>query len=426
MHFDTDVHSAELPALFRRFFEFVPDASWDRRFRTFQSQIEVNPLIETYLDLRFPIERAMHRAIEYWTRTGGYPPMEAGYYDLYGFVATGSRVYARLTNSAKHSMASQLRGALTSGSPLTPWVLEMSVATHLMLAGYDVHFSDLERGGGFDFLVSKDGLEFEVDCKTASGDVGRRIHQRRLYQLAAMISGTMKQAVDRGNGVLVRVQLPDALRGHESQMRAIAGVINSALDKWGGSTNPTLCKLDVQVFDPALSPFSYPEKPSEEEVREFLAARFSIHDPCAISTHVAGRGAVVVALESQQPDKKVEGVYRQLKASAKNQFSRVRPAMLFLRLTDLPAPDLITLARTEESGRSGLGSIANRLLSGEKRQHLVRVAFLAPAGQITQSKQAVSVGISTTVSQDRGIAFHFLNSRHPLAKDERLRVFPSQ
>jgi len=58
---------------------------------------------------------------------------------------------------------------------LAPFAHELAVPVHLWSAGFDVQFADIEGRSRFDILERKDDLELEIDCKTASGDVGRQI-----------------------------------------------------------------------------------------------------------------------------------------------------------------------------------------------------------------------------------------------------------
>ena len=96
------------------------------------------------------------------------------------------------------------------------------------------------------------------------------------------------------------------------------------------------------------------------------------------------------------------------------QFSKRRPAALVVRLTDLTPRDIELLGRQPGSG---LWTIAERLFKGEDRQHLVAVAFVAPAGVLTRIS-----GPRGFQYQDKGRLFAIRNDKHPLAADARLRL----
>lgn len=61
----------------------------------------------------------------------------------------------------------------------------LKVAAHLKSRGFSACFHDLESGGGFDFLAFSNTIHLEVECKFLSADIGRKLHRRRVYDLAA-------------------------------------------------------------------------------------------------------------------------------------------------------------------------------------------------------------------------------------------------
>jgi hypothetical protein len=138
-----------------------------------------------------------------------------------------------------------------------------------------------------------------------------------------------------------------------------------------------------------------------------------------MSVHRPGEAAVVIAIESNRPDKVVEGIYRALKDSAERQFTRARPALLAVRLTDLTNSQLIGLASREY----GLAAISSRLFASLDRQHLFGVVFLSPSQSLTEVRLTDQEAVRI---QNRGSALLFRNHNYPLATDPRftaLRLF---
>ena len=64
-----------------------------------------------------------------------------------------------------------LKDGLRSDNGLAALAHELAVAAHLWSAGFDLEFADIEDGTRFDILARKDGIDLEVDCKTASGEM---------------------------------------------------------------------------------------------------------------------------------------------------------------------------------------------------------------------------------------------------------------
>ena len=71
-----------------------------------------------------------------------------------------------------------------------------------------------------------------------------------------------------------------------------------------------------------------------------MKEKFGLENVNAVFRWSAGKGAVILAIKSAVADKVVDGIYRQLKTSAKMQFSGRRPAMLYVQLRDFDANQL--------------------------------------------------------------------------------------
>jgi hypothetical protein len=299
----------------------------------------------------------------------------------------------------------------------------MSVAVHLWAAGFDVEFTDLEGRERFDLLARKDGIELEVDCKTASGDVGRPVHRSRALELFRRIEPIVKQYAETADapsqGVAIRIVIPASLHGHHTYMETLTDLVNTAIQT-GASVSSGAEEVSITYFDPSDEAFSREASASQKQLGAIVDRLFGSAGVHAMTIHSPGRMALVVVVESRKPDNMVDGIYRSLKDSASSQFSGVRPAVLATRLTDLTAAQLNDLALER---RTGLTAISNRLLRPGSRQHLFGVAFLAPTGILEQAVPLT--GDNGMIFQDRGIALMFKRQEHPMSNDPRLKVFSS-
>jgi hypothetical protein len=107
-------------------------------------------------------------------------------------------------------------------------------------------------------------------------------------------------------------------------------------------------KVQLSEFELDQGPFQKERQPTREELAEFMVGLFGNANPYAISHHRPREAAIVAVIESEKPDKVIDGVYRALKDSAQRQFTGQRPALLAVRLTDLTKAHLDELAaRTE-------------------------------------------------------------------------------
>src|SRR5260370_29758640 len=78
-------------------------------------------------------------------------------------------------------------------------------------------------------LARKAGLDLEVDCKTASGDLGRQIHRRRVLELFHRIHPALDGLLEKGGGRTVDIVLPGTLHGAETYMNAVTKAVSDAV-----------------------------------------------------------------------------------------------------------------------------------------------------------------------------------------------------
>ena len=82
---------------------------------------------------------------------------------------------------------SSLRDAVNGAYGARPFAYEIGMATHFMQKGWDVEFMDYSGAGRFDLLARLGTVELEVECKSTSGDTGRRIHRQKVNRLADLL-----------------------------------------------------------------------------------------------------------------------------------------------------------------------------------------------------------------------------------------------
>jgi hypothetical protein len=93
-----------------------------------------------------------------------------------------ARVFPKLPERGQNILKSRIAGALNNDVGLSPLAFEMRTVAHLIARGFDVEFHDLCENGGYDFLAKDGEIAIEVECKSASGDLGHRVHLNRQYQ----------------------------------------------------------------------------------------------------------------------------------------------------------------------------------------------------------------------------------------------------
>ncbi|CAO3407262.1 hypothetical protein [Azospirillum largimobile] len=219
-----------------------------------------------------------------------------------------------------------------------------------MRQGFDVIFNDLELGG-FDYLIRRNGLELEVECKNASADVGRQIHRRRVYQLSGYIYEPMQRALKRGGGHLIRIMLPDRLGGNAQSLAEIAALVEIALSDQR-DVHGEICNVQYTDFE-AAAINSLPSELAQAALRSLVADKLNVHNQNTLMVAKPNAGAVIAVVQSQRPDNVGKGLYRQISQGV-DQFTRDRPAILCVRLADLTAAQLLELGTPRaDSDHSG-------------------------------------------------------------------------
>jgi hypothetical protein len=305
-----------------------------------------------------------------------------------------------------------LRHGLQSEVGLAPFAHELAVAVHLWSAGFDVEFTDIEERARFDIRATKDGLHLEVDCKTASADVGRQIHRRRALELWHRINPVLARLLKTGEGRTVDIVLPGRLHGAEAYMNAVAKVVSDAIDRGKSLSMADIADVSLGEFD-LHEPDFFTAQPSQalERVVERLG-RVNREVVCLGSREE--HAAVVAIVSSREPDKVAEGIYRALKESAAGQFSGKNPVLLATHVQDL-TPNQLRELRSEPSALAG---ISNRLFGGKHREQLFGVAFVSPADMPSEAIDIYGVAFSS-----RGMALFFRREDHPSSQDPRLVLF---
>jgi hypothetical protein len=412
------INENELPERFRQVFEIAPQDLWQRRHAALAARERQNPFLSAYFDERYTLERFLPRAVTHWSENRRFPavrgPDSGPYFQLYSFVHVLASVYPLLSEKGQSRVRGYLRDGLRSHDGLAAFAHELAVAVHLWSAAFDVEFTDIEGRTRFDILARKDGLHLEVDCKTASGDVGRQIHRRRVLELFNRLHPALEILLKPDVGCTVDIVLPGALHGAEPYMNAVTSVVSDAAVQNRSASVADVAEVSLGEFDPHDEPTLFTGAPTAQSVERIAErlGRINKHLICLGSPH--DRAAVVAIVSSRKDDRVADGIYRALKQSAEGQFGGTNPALLAINLLEVTTGQLRELA----SGPSALRVISNRLFEGERRKHLFGVAFVSPA-----SIPSERMGMAGAEFFSPGMAVMFRREGHPLSQDPRLVLF---
>ncbi|TYL89973.1 hypothetical protein FXB40_34150 [Bradyrhizobium rifense] len=347
-------------------------AAVDKRVAGFEQQERTNPLLASHFRNNFPLEFALAKARRYRKSTGRLP-RDAEYDALYSFLIPAHRIHSALPREVKGPFEGRLREAVNGLNGARPFSYEISIATHLMQKGWDVEFIDYSGAARFDLLARQEAVEIEVECKTTSGDTGRKIHRQEVNRLADLLLPITQQVATEPGCHRILITVPDRLGKSIQELSAIASVVATAVqDK--GSASSELARADYS-FDGIDR---WPE-PGDPDFLPFFEQRFGFRNANLLFQGKHGVSVAAVMIRSAKADSVVDTISSQAKEAA-DQCSGTRPALIALHLIDeLDNSDLRTMLKTP----NGLHAIMHALLKGGTRRHVDSVAFTVP--QVTQT-----------------------------------------
>lgn len=423
MYFSTEAVPAEIPAHVSRFISITGWKPWKRRLDWLNEQIRANPTMSLFVSERFAIELAFYEVRKHYRSTGNYPwpPKSLEQQRLYSFAAMVSRCHHRLSPSGRKRLRGMIDHSLKTDDGFASLAFEMKIAAHLMTKGFDVGFNDMEAGRGFDYLVSQDNAEVEVECKFVSGDIGRKVHLKRVHQLGGVLLGTIHGLLEKEEGgKLVRISIPDRLEGSREQLEEIAGLVDKLISEERLSITQNGYTVSTSGFSLADSPFGQlpADEISVELVQQYLFDQHDVDNRNVLVNFRPTKGAVLIVIESEKKDAVLRGIHAELKDSARKQFSGDRPGIFCCELGDLTEEQLLSLGEDRKGG-SGLQYMVTDLL--RRRPQIHTIAFTTTG--TVYIKEATSQLTQHTSAQETGPSFVFKNPQHPLSKDTRYDIF---
>lgn len=425
MRFAIEVREDQVPALIHQFVDIVGENALEKKFAWIAREHEDNPYMAGWLNEYHGLESTLAAVLESLIQSGQLPagPTTREQYALYSFVAGVVRIYEGLSVRGRARLRGMLLDGLKSEKGLASVEHEVTTAIHLMRIGFDVEFQDLEQGGGVDFVAKKGTTELEVECKVFTADIGRQIHKRRLLSLYKTLMPVLERLHrDASTGILVRVVLPGRLTPSLQQAQGIVEAVSRAVLQGSGRTVSDACSVQTLDFAIDASPFTvpHPSKLSRPDVVDFVANRIGVRslNPELAIIFTPARTAAVLLVESEVPDRVLEGMKYQLRHAAKGQFTGTRPGILTAHIHALSGAQMISLADLQETdlqNPTGLRVMTSNFLANDSRMHIHTVAYRA-RGELSLEQVSGSV-------TENGISYFIENPLNPVAGNEAYRIF---
>lgn len=405
---------------------------WLKRYRSLKQQLRANPLLEPYVQERHALELTFGAMLEAGEQRGflTLDDFTDDRYNLVSFLVPIAMIYERLSDTGRKRLAGMLRDGLKTDKGLLPLQNEIETATHLLLQGFDVDFRDIETGGGFDFLAMRGDVELEVECKSASGDLGRKIHRRQMIDLSWHAHPAVMHALGAvDGGRFIRVQVPSRLPADARELDEIAQAIDAALRTGHAAEDPNRCGVSVEAFDLSTTPFRElkPTGTEAEWLRRFVAERTGSPSHHMFLAVRPTRAAILILVESREKDRVLRGLMDDLKAASRTQFTTRRPGILVVQFLELTADDLLDLAAhdsTDPRQASALQIASNVFFDNLDRSHIRTLVYRSHG--VVRRSVSIRGDVIEKVLSAQGPTYSFRNPNSPVSGDPRYTVFPNE
>lgn len=422
MRFEIDLFDTEVVSLLNRLVEITGINPWRKKFGTLQQQLHENQFLEELQLERHGIERKFGELIAEQERTRIFPVQirDEQHYRLYAFAAGVVRIHEQLSPAGKTRLRGMLVDGLKPDNNLLSVQHEITTAVHLVSLGFDVKLNDIEVGSGVDFIARRDGAELEIECKMFTGDLGRKLHKRKVLMLHRHLFNAVERIYQSAQiGILLRVTIPDRLTCRPDQLAGIASAVSKGVLSGTAITQTPHCEVEVLDFPIRSSPFDI-ERPgdlSKQAIAEFVQARLGRTNTNFMVVFAPMKRALVALIESAKRDKVLDGIYHQLREASKGQFTKTRPGHLAIQFQDLTAEQMEGLARdgASDGGKpTGLQVMTSAFLQSPNRSHIHSVAYRAH-GTVVRPESHPHAWMES------GIGSFVRNPNHPQYEDARLR-----
>jgi hypothetical protein len=264
-----------------------------------------------------------------------------------------------LSEKGKVRLLGRIKKGLDEG--LWPLRHELGVAANLNKRGWDIGFHDLEEGGGFDYLVAKDGMTYEVEAKAISAFTGWPLKPDNLYKLLVEVR---QQFVWQGVGIpFLSATLPSSLAPDRTELRRLVSAFSTVARTKAGLDLP-----ESEIRFVGIIPDMPPDK-------LMLGSKVHSRMRRKIVLVNANHPKLVLELDSKKPIQTGRKIIQTTNEAARRQFSRSRPAIIWTHINFISEQDFLGLGAQRDGRASLLDSVANGTLVSEKCNHLSQLVF---------------------------------------------------
>ena len=380
----TEMHTARIPGIYRRFADVIGDRHWKNRVAQLKQEMKGNRFLAEHLKRENAIAFQLDHLRELVVKFGGVPTQESNNHFIYPAMSFAAQVLS-IKDASPGELAEQLKrrvhGAFRNPDDMRGLRFELSAATHFARRGHKVIWPEMRGTGTFDLFVEDIGPHgLEVECKSISGDKGRKIHRREALEFYGLLwphLDSTKRGL--GSGLSAVLTVPGRLPTHYEGRMELAKQFGAQIFTGCSTTLQDGSTIRVTEFD-AKRLENIPSTTSPQEAR---TAVDDVTETLNRETMVIGTnagGALALTIQSFQDDTLMKTMFDTLSDSAKRQLSGSRAGMFLTGFHGIDSGQLQSIASQDKDSTqppTALRVAVSRFLAGAGRDYVVGVGFLS-------------------------------------------------
>lgn len=171
------LETSELPNIFKDFLSLIEPKIWKKVASNSRAEAKRQPFLKDYLLQKNFIAITLTQIYEAWESEKPLPFVGSSLelYETYIFVSQTVQL-ARI-QSPEHikKFLGRVRGSFKNFVDQEALRFEFLIAVHFSSKGYEVSFPEQVGLGNFDWLVTKNKVSIEVECKLVTENKGRKV-----------------------------------------------------------------------------------------------------------------------------------------------------------------------------------------------------------------------------------------------------------
>jgi len=380
LNIKTEITTNEIPSIYESFCSLIGENHWVKRTKEVKQQIKGHKYLEDYLKNENNISFSLSE-IGKLIKNNKYinnSSFNNNHYSAVGFAAQILSIMPSLSKENKSKIIRRIHGGFRNPVDIRAFQLELLAATHFVHNGYEITWPEMEGSGNFDLFVNDIGAQgLQVECKTISGDKGKRIHKKESLDFYHELNRIFKKIGNNLNtGLIVKVTLPKRLPKAFKEICHLSNLIKEQI-LLGKSED--FNEISIRIEECDFSEIEMIKNESDIYLRRDRIDIFTNTQNKNTGIITGKNGGVIVILQSKQDDTIMSSMFNTLNESAKNQINPNLPAMFLVGLHDIGYGELQEIAHQEYSpdeNPTALQLSTSKFLNKSSNNNFIAVSFI--------------------------------------------------